>query len=102
MTTTKKCISKDERKVPEIPKKIPDPVMYIGPTITEIGVIRNTMYTEIPDAAQSAKKDCPVLGALFIPVASYAEAERCIRERTGYYWSAFKAALEYQTKLKRR
>ena len=66
-------------------------LMYVGPTISGIG-IQNRVYTEIPEAAKEACKD-----VLFIPVIKYPIAEKMLRERKGYIFSAFRKALEYKT-----
>ena len=71
-------------------------LMYVGPTIPGIG-IQNRVYTEIPEAAKEACKDVPEMRNLFIPVIKYPLAEKMLRERKGYIFSAFRKALEYKT-----
>ena len=68
-------------------------LMYVGPTIPGIG-IQNRVYTEIPEAAKEACKDVPEMRNLFIPVIKYPIAEKMLRERKGYIFSAFRKALE--------
>lgn len=74
--------------------------MYVGPTIPALGLIQNVVYTGIPESAEPGIKAVPLLSALFISVNQYPEAERAIREETGYIWSAFRAVSEYRSKLK--
>ena len=88
-------------KTAETIDKIP-PVMYVGPTIHKIGVINNTIYSEIPETAEKAIQEKPALKTLFISVERYPEAERHIREESGYFWTIYKMALEYLEELKRR
>ena len=88
-------------KTAETIDKIP-PVMYVGPTIHKIGVINGVVYADIPETAKNAIEEKPVLKALFIPVERYPEAERSIREKSGYFWTIYKMALEYLEELKRR
>ena len=95
MATTKK----KETAAPVTAKK-PEPVMYVGPTITRSGVIQNSVYTEIPESAKAIMEQLPIFGALFMPVTTYPQAEREIREQTGYFWSAYKAAIDYINKIK--
>ena len=71
-------------------------LMYVGPTIPGIG-IQNSVYTEIPEAEKEACKDVPEMRNLFIPVIKYPIAEKMLRERKGYIFSAFRKALEYKT-----
>lgn len=71
----------------------PDPVMYVGPTIQGIG-IQNRVYKKIPDGAADVIKDNPELKNLFISVSDYPKANRMIREKSGYIFSAFSKALE--------
>lgn len=78
------------------------PVMYVGPTIHKIGVINNTIYSELPETAEKAIQEKPALKTLFISVERYPEAERHIREESGYFWTIYKMALEYLEELKRR
>lgn len=78
------------------------PLMYVGPTMHKIGVIKNTIYTAIPETAEKAIEEKQILKTLFIRVEQYPEAERSIREESGYFWTAYKAALEYLEILKRR
>lgn len=77
---------------PEKPAKT-EPLMYVGPTITGIG-IQNRVYTEIPAGAAEAIAKDPELGNLFIPVREYPKANKMLRERTGYIFSAFTKALK--------
>ena len=82
-----------ETPAAEKPKKAPEPVMYVGPTIPRIG-IQNRVYTEIPAGAQEAIKETPVLRNLFIQIREYPEAERQLRVGKGYINSAFNKALQ--------
>lgn len=71
-------------------------LMYVGPTIPGIG-IQNRVYTEIPEEVKEACKKVPEMRNLFVPVVKYPIAEKMLRERKGYIFSAFKKALEYKT-----
>lgn len=72
--------------------KAPEPLMYVGPTIAGIG-IQNRVYTDIPVGAQEAFKELPELRNLFIQINQYPDANKMLRERKGYIYSAFKKAL---------
>lgn len=76
-------------------KETQENLMYVGPTIPGIG-IQNRVYTEIPEAAKEACKDVPEMRNLFIPVIKYPIAEKMLRERKGYIFSAFRKAQEYK------
>ena len=88
-------------KAPTEPKTDPDPErkktasrkMYVGPTITGFA-IQNRVYTGIPDTAEEKLKERPELGNLFIEVLDYPKANKMLRERTGYIYSAYMKALE--------
>ena len=69
------------------------PKMYVGPTLTGIG-IQNRVYTEIPSGAVTLIKEVPEFGNLFIDIEKYGDANRMLRERTGYIYNAFQKALE--------
>lgn len=90
---------KKETAAPVIVKN-PDPLMYAGPTITSFGVIQNSVYVEIPESAKAIKEKLPIFGTLFMPITTYPQAEREIREQTGYFWSAYKATVDYINKTK--
>ena len=68
------------------------PKMYVGPTITDFA-IQNRVYTEMPDAAKKKVAEMPELGNLFIEVIDYPKANKMLRERTGYIYSAYIKAL---------
>ena len=73
-------------------------VLYVGPTISGIA-ITGTVYTEIPEAAKAAKAakaDAPMILNLFIPIREYGEAERMIREKRGYVYSAYVEAQKFK------
>lgn len=76
------------------------PLMYVGPTIPQIGCVQNVVYSDIPELAKKAITEKPVIKVLFVLLESYPEAEKDIREQSGYYWAAYKAALQYQAELK--
>ena len=63
-------------------------VMYVGPTVPGIG-IQNRVYTEIPEDAKDVIKKEPQIGNLFIHISDYPIANRMIREKKGYIYSAF-------------
>ncbi len=71
------------------------PFMYVGPTIPGVA-IQNRVYTEAPEALNEVKKAVPEFANLCIPVIQYANAERMIRERKGYIYSAYTKALQYR------
>ena len=87
----------EEAKAPAKKKqpaaKAPETVLYVGPTINGIA-ITGTVYTTIPEAAKAAKADAPMILNLFIPIREYGEAERMIREKRGYIYSAYTEALK--------
>ena len=75
--------------------KAAEPKMYVGPKIPGIG-IQNRVYTEIPEGAASLIKEHPEFSNLFIAIEEYPKANRMLRERTGYIYSAFNKALGYK------
>ena len=85
----------EEVILPEEPAeevKAPEPLMYVGPTLAGVG-IQNRVYTEIPAGAQDAFKELPELRNLFIRIEQYPDANRMLREKKGYIYSAFRKAL---------
>lgn len=67
--------------------------MYVGPTVVDFA-IQNRVYTDIPEAAKAKITDQPELGNLFIEILDYPKANKMLRERTGYIYSAYMKALE--------
>ena len=67
--------------------------MYVGPTVTGFA-IQTRVYTDIPDGAKERLKEVPELANLFIEIRDYPKANKMLRERTGYIYSAFTKALE--------
>lgn len=88
--------AKETEAVKKIKEAKQENLMYVGPTIPGIG-IQNRVYTEIPEAVKEVCKEVPEMRNLFIPVIKYPIAEKMLRERKGYIFSAFKKALEYKT-----
>ena len=89
-----------EIKVPEIKTQAvteakAEAALYVGPTISGIA-ITGTVYTTIPEAAKAAKADVPMILNLFIPIREYGEAERMIREKRGYVYSAYADAQKFK------
>lgn len=66
--------------------------MYVGPSVARLGVTNNVVYTDYPAAFLAAAEETPRLKQLFIPVRSYPDAEKSIREQSGYIWEAYKTA----------
>ena len=75
--------------------------MYVGPTIPGVA-IQNVVYTQVPEAAVEAKKECPEIANLFIPIEKYGTAEEMIRKRNGYIFNAYERAMEYKEKRRRK
>ena len=76
---------------PKAPKQ--EPVMYVGPTLTGFA-IQNRVYTEIPETAKAKFGGNPELANLFVEIRQYPKANRMLREKTGYIYSAYMKALE--------
>lgn len=68
-------------------------VMYVGPTVPGIG-IQNRVYTKIPLDANEVIKGNPQIGNLFIKIRDYPIANKMLREKKGYIYSAFLRAEE--------
>ncbi len=68
--------------------KAMEPKMYVGPTVSGIG-IQNRVYTEIPEEAKEKAEEIPEINHLFIPVKNYPVANKMLREKKGYIYSAF-------------
>jgi hypothetical protein len=68
-------------------------VMYVGPTVPGIG-IQNRVYTEIPSDAKEVIRENPQIGNLFIRIRDYQIANKMLREKKGYIYSAFLRAEE--------
>ncbi|MCI7097823.1 MAG: hypothetical protein MR966_02705 [Lachnospiraceae bacterium] len=81
---------KNRKKAEEVKRE--EKIMYVGPTIPGLAV-QNCVYTKMPEAFEIARKEMPELANLCIPIMKYPEAEKMIRERNGYIYSAFKKAL---------
>ncbi len=67
---------------------LPGSRMYVGPTISGIG-IQNRVYTAIPADAEEKAGQMPEIRHLFIPVKEYPIANKMLREKKGYIYSAF-------------
>lgn len=91
----------DNKKVTvaKAPKKVSEPVMYVGPTMLGIAIY-GTVYSAIPDAAVKAKEKAPLFLNLFIPIKEYGSAESQMRKEKGYIWEAYKQAVESLKKKK--
>lgn len=76
--------------------KAKPPVMYVGPTSAAMGVVEGTIYTEVPAGMEAHFEACPLVRSLFVAVGDYPRAESDIRCRDGYFWTAYKAALDYE------
>ena len=73
-------------------KKEPKRYMYVGPTVSGIG-IQNRVYTDIPQEVVNLMNDgYPVIGDLFIQIRDYPVANRMLREKKGYLYNAYLAA----------
>lgn len=73
-------------------KKEPKRYMYVGPTVSGIG-IQNRVYTDIPqEAADLMNSGHPVIGDLFIQIRDYPAANRMLHEKKGYLYNAYLAA----------
>ena len=83
------------KKKQPVASKEPETVLYVGPTISGIA-ITGTVYTSIPDAAKAAREKAPMFLNLFIPIREYGAAERMIREKKGYVYSAYAEALKFK------
>lgn len=68
-------------------------VMYVGPTVPGIG-IQNRVYTETPSDAKEVIRENPQIGNLFIKIRDYPIANKMLREKKGYIYSAFLRAEE--------
>lgn len=68
-------------------------VMYVGPTVPGIG-IQNRVYTETPSDARKVIRENPQIGNLFIKIRDYPIANKMLREKKGYIYSAFLRAEE--------
>lgn len=73
-------------------KKEPKRYMYVGPTVSGIG-IQNRVYTDIPqEVVGLMNAGHPVIGDLFIQIRDYPVANRMLREKKGYLYNAYLAA----------
>jgi hypothetical protein len=77
--------------------------IYIGPNIPQIGLKRNTLYRgkEPPEKLQELIKKRPVLGALFVPTAALAQAERSLKIKGAVEHTAQKEMAEIVKTLPR-
>lgn len=89
---------KKETEETEMIEKKTGPCMYVGPTVPALGLVQNVVYTDIPDTAKSRMEEIRLLGALFVEIKAYPEAEKELRERRGYIWQAFRELAEYRNK----
>ena len=81
-----------EEKPVEKVATAPEPKMYVGPTLSKLGLIQNVVYTGIPAGAAAVIAERPMVGNLFILVKDYPKAEKSIREQSGLYWMAYNEA----------
>ena len=72
------------------------PRMYVGPSVARLGVTNNVVYTSYPASFLEAAEKVPRLKQLFVPILSYPDAEKSIRERSGYIWEAYMAAQAFE------
>lgn len=86
-----------EETVEETPFRIEGRRMYVGPTISTIGVIFNAVYLEVPEQAYEVAEEMPDFLNLFIPVEEFGEAEKMLRNETGYIFTAYQHAIEYKS-----
>lgn len=77
-----------EEKAKKVKITHPGPRMYVGPTISGIG-IQNRVYTEIPADVEEKAAQMPEIRHLFILVKEYPIANKMLREKKGYIYSAF-------------
>ena len=84
--------TKDTAKKAVPAKKAQEPLMYVGPTIPGIAT-QNVVYTEIPAAARATFDKVPEMRNLFLPVLDYPVADRMLRDKKGYIYSADNKAL---------
>ena len=74
--------------------------MYVGPTIPGFAT-NNVVYDGIPDFTKDYLAKTPELSNLFVEVVDYSKANRMIRERQGYIYSAYLKALEIKNTKRR-
>lgn len=94
---TKDVVETKTVKTEAEPFRIEGRRMYVGPTITAIGFIRNAVYTEVPEKAYEVRESVPDFLNLFIPVEQFGDADYMIRKETGYIFTAYKHALEFKS-----
>lgn len=57
-------------------------LIYIGPNIFRLGMIRNQVYLEgIPGGIRAAIESFPELGELIVPIETFAESERAAKTK---------------------
>lgn len=89
---TKRAVETKAQKGPVEEKKEPKRYMYVGPTVSGIG-IQNRVYTDIPqEVVDLMNGGHPVIGDLFIQIRDYPAANRMLREKKGYLYNAYLAA----------
>ena len=89
---TKQAEETKKREEPVEEKKEQKRYMYVGPTVSGIG-IQNRVYTDIPQEVVNLMNDgYPVIGDLFIQIRDYPVANRMLREKKGYLYNAYLAA----------
>lgn len=74
--------------------------MYVGPTIPGFAT-NNVVYDGIPDYTQEYLVKTPELNNLFVEVVDYSKANRMLREKRGYIYSAYLKALEIKNTKRR-
>lgn len=74
-------------------------IVYVGPTIIGVAT-KNTVYSEVPEALQTASKTAPYLAGLCVPVSKLADAMAQIRTKSGAIYTLYKKALGYSAKTK--
>lgn len=74
--------------------------MYVGPTIPGFAT-NNVVYDGIPDYIRDYLVQTPELNNLFVEVVDYSKANRMLREKQGYIYSAYLKALELKNTKRR-
>lgn len=69
--------------------------IYVGPTIRGIAD-KNTIFSDgIPKEAEELKKKLPIFGNLFVPVIDAPKAQKMIKEKKGYAYTAYQETLKF-------
>lgn len=69
--------------------------IYVGPTIRGVADKNTIFLNGIPAGAERMINELPIFGNLFIPVVDAPKAQKMIKEKKGYAYTAYRETLKF-------